>query len=602
MYFQLNEDVLKQAIHSLGGTQEQTVHFNEDYNLKYTQYKDQRCLMFHDDRGESDKKKQGNFNTILQEQGITQFYNFDNDEGATGNNKRLSYDDTRKLLKWADVKSNLTGTLGVTPSPSKSSQEQLVSDEHKYLSDKVVRILAESKSLKNFLIADGIQDGIQDVVKDGIRVHPSLTTLYHRFQSSQAIENNIALFVNEHIIAVNLKRNQDNQEIVVTVANSSEDNRLQYGIISNNAHKERATSEINKKISTISQLAYKLEKSSDVYQLIKANFKTDTPVSITQTDYTKIIKALERKPGICVSDGVVDIVATEYIKTHLKSLGYRRLNTIKEALKIPQHCIKHFPSLAQQNGYDCGIFTIHNLLDISGGKTTPSYNHSKIQDDRSNLDCTREKKWAESSKAEEKNISSINRKNPQSSTREQGERQQEYVPQQTTQSGQYIHTTLYKLNDNPTSAIRVTNSSQDQKWAGGEIEGKIAQNLSIAIEQTKKKFSDTKLFGDNDFVKCVINFAQQNGGVGSTSQQVWNAFVANNTYEVQDFAVAKEFSYQYQKASKASNIYTGRQDADDGKALKSEIIGARLKRIPKEKTDNLVVKAFGILHPHRSKC
>ena len=70
----------------------------------------------------------------------------------------------------------------------------------------------------------------------------------------------------------------------------------------------------------------------------------------------------------------------------------------------------------------------------------------------------------------------------------------------------------------------------------------------------------------------MITFAQSHEGVGNASE---------HQSEMENFVAAKEFSYQYQKISKESGVYTGRSE-------NFKEVGARLKRIPPELTAEIL--------------
>ena len=118
----------------------------------------------------------------------------------------------------------------------------LENDENKFLSDLSLKELADQQSLQNFKIAGGISSAPEG--------YQSLVELYDEFKSSQDKIYNIALYVDEHILSVNFKKDQFKQTIV-TVANSSQDGQLTYSITSDNKDETQVVSEVNEKILTI---------------------------------------------------------------------------------------------------------------------------------------------------------------------------------------------------------------------------------------------------------------------------------------------------------------------------------------------------------------
>ena len=145
--------------------------------------------------------------------------------------------------------------------------------------------------------------------------------------------------------------------------------------------------------------------------------------------------------------------------------------------------------------------------------------------------------------------------------------------------------------------------------------------LSTAIRNTQA-YCDRDTSGllkhslhQQGFITSVIDFAQKNGGVGNAGFNAWNKamkeLITQNQEEFnklrtefnmtddelikQSFGLAKELSYQYQKAAQEKNFYTGRTDG------LQNLVGQRLSRIPAEDTDNIVKSAFNILNPQHKK-
>jgi hypothetical protein len=86
---------------------------------------------------------------------------------------------------------------------------------------------------------------------------------------------------------------------------------------------------------------------------------------------------------------------------------------------------------------------------------------------------------------------------------------------------------------------------------------------------------------DSGFVKSVINFAQQNGGVK-------NNYCDDKYNSLEHTLAAQQLSYQYQQIAQNSQLLTGTED----KNKKKKEIGARLKRIPKKYTNAIVDSAI----------
>ena len=149
----------------------------------------------------------------------------------------------------------------------------------------------------------------------------------------------------------------------------------------------------------------------------------------------------------------------------------------------------------------------------------------------------------------------------------------------------YKTTDLYKTHDQDKSAIRVskeiTSTKQSDVKESEAITNQIVTNIKSAKDQLKSRpnirsSSDQDI---NNFIMQVITFAQEYGGVGNAGADKWKDFQSKNTIVTAfSFDDAKQFSFHYQNAAQISGIYTGRE-AD---LRTDKIIGARLKRIPKE--------------------
>jgi len=134
------------------------------------------------------------------------------------------------------------------------------------------------------------------------------------------------------------------------------------------------------------------------------------------------------------------------------------------------------------------------------------------------------------------------------------------------------------------SAMRVSktliegfDSYNDQEKSSAIID-KILENIHKAKAKLgpSHKGKDSKVI--NDFVMKVIEFAQKEGGVGNAGEDKWHDFTRTKQVLGFTFDDAKQFSYHYQQAAKASAVYTGRKEN-----LKTgPAVGARLKRIPED--------------------
>jgi len=137
---------------------------------------------------------------------------------------------------------------------------------------------------------------------------------------------------------------------------------------------------------------------------------------------------------------------------------------------------------------------------------------------------------------------------------------------------QIIHnqspTDLYNSSDSKYD-IRIAKQVDNSSWEHQAIIEQIAKNLNAAFEAIEGKYdiSDKK-----EFIRDVIEFAQRHEGVGNASE---------HQSEMENFVAAKEFSYQYQKISKESGVYTGRSE-------NFKEVGARLKRTPPELTAEIL--------------
>ncbi|MDC0857488.1 hypothetical protein OAP83_02100, partial [Rickettsiales bacterium] len=137
---------------------------------------------------------------------------------------------------------------------------------------------------------------------------------------------------------------------------------------------------------------------------------------------------------------------------------------------------------------------------------------------------------------------------------------------------QIIHnqspTDLYNSSDSKYD-IRIAKQVDNSSWEHQAIIEQIAKNLNAAFEAIEGKYdiSDKK-----EFIRDVIEFTQRHEGVGNASE---------HQSEMENFVAAKEFSYQYQKISKESGVYTGRSE-------NFREVGARLKRIPPELTADIL--------------
>ena len=95
-----------------------------------------------------------------------------------------------------------------------------------------------------------------------------------------------------------------------------------------------------------------------------------------------------------------------------------------------------------------------------------------------------------------------------------------------------------------------------------------------------------------EFIRATIIFAQKYDGVGNAKDQttgvrgevLWRQNFGGTNLEYL-FPLAKQFSYEYQTATKSSGVFTGRtenlKDTDSP-------IGARLKRIPEESVEGVI--------------
>ncbi|MBT4922355.1 MAG: ankyrin repeat domain-containing protein [Rickettsiales bacterium] len=163
----------------------------------------------------------------------------------------------------------------------------------------------------------------------------------------------------------------------------------------------------------------------------------------------------------------------------------------------------------------------------------------------------------------------------------------------------YGNTKLYSLNGELESQykIRIKNPHDPEKcWIDREIEQKIVNILYEAIKETQlTSIDNTLLLDDKSFVKHIINFAQNNNGVGNAGVEQWITYAPDGVWkDAESFKVAREFSRQYQAIANREGYFTGRIDGEDDKKLKDgDLVGARLKRIPSGvTTDTLLDKVF----------
>lgn len=132
------------------------------------------------------------------------------------------------------------------------------------------------------------------------------------------------------------------------------------------------------------------------------------------------------------------------------------------------------------------------------------------------------------------------------------------------------------------SAMRVNSSLiKDSSLTDASllIVTRIFDNINKAKAQLVNKHIDKTSQDIDDFIMRVIEFAQQEGGVGNAGEAKWNDFTRKKPVpEGFTFDDAKRFSFHYQQVAKESGVYTGREEN-----LKTgPAIGARLKRIPED--------------------
>ena len=168
----------------------------------------------------------------------------------------------------------------------------------------------------------------------------------------------------------------------------------------------------------------------------------------------------------------------------------------------------------------------------------------------------------------------------------------------------YTDTKLYNIDNRPKASVRIKDGPvREQKaaaedfdaggagsnnWQHQDILNKIADNLNKAA----RKLDLLGIVNPEKFIRATIIFAQKYDGVGNAKDQttgvrgdeLWKKnFGGTDLQEL--FPLAKQLSYEYQKAAQASGIYTGRTEN-----LKETIspIGARLKRIPEESVEDVI--------------
>jgi uncharacterized protein (DUF1810 family) len=172
------------------------------------------------------------------------------------------------------------------------------------------------------------------------------------------------------------------------------------------------------------------------------------------------------------------------------------------------------------------------------------------------------------------------------------------------QSRVYNQTKLYNFDNDPKASVRIkdelvrehkaaakevgSGAAGINNWQHQEILNKIAGNLTAA-EQTIKLPPGVN---PAEFIRATIIFAQKYDGVGNAKDQttgvrgevLWRQNFGGTNLEYL-FPLAKQFSYEYQTATKSSGVFTGRtenlKDTDSP-------IGARLKRIPEESVEGVI--------------
>ena len=187
------------------------------------------------------------------------------------------------------------------------------------------------------------------------------------------------------------------------------------------------------------------------------------------------------------------------------------------------------------------------------------------------------------------------------------EQKHEYKPADTDpQSRLYNQTKLYNIDNDPKASVRIkdelvreqkaaaeeigSGAAGSNNWQHQEILNKIADNLTKAVS----KLNMTQVIDSAEFIRETIKFAQKYDGVGNAKDQttgvrgeeLWKQnFDRSELQEL--FPLAKQLSYEYQKAAQYSGVFTGRtenlKDTD-------RPIGARLKRIPEASLDLIMSK------------
>jgi hypothetical protein len=161
------------------------------------------------------------------------------------------------------------------------------------------------------------------------------------------------------------------------------------------------------------------------------------------------------------------------------------------------------------------------------------------------------------------------------------------------------NTSLYTINENPNSAVRIQNKDTGGTWQHKEIINEMSEILKNAIADTKTKHpKDAYLLDDKEFIKNVIEFAQQNKGVGNVGVEKWKRYVEKIDKErgIQDttyagmeyrFKIAAALSSEYQRSAEKIGFFSGRTEK-----LKDPLVAQRLFRMPTEWTEDIVGGAF----------
>ncbi len=167
----------------------------------------------------------------------------------------------------------------------------------------------------------------------------------------------------------------------------------------------------------------------------------------------------------------------------------------------------------------------------------------------------------------------------------------------------YQNTNLYQIEhivEKERSAIRV----YGEKQRHADIVQNIVGTLESAIKKTEKYFKGNKwealwkdhklkgnfsesnvkkILNNQEFIKSVIHFAINNGGVGDQYKDSKYNTQAHNH-------IARRLSLHYQEIAKTNGLFTGRGKDDN---LRKDVeVGARLKRIPILLVDKIVDGAF----------